>query len=72
MIPDVLGRDLEQARAALEAAGYQIEVTETRSPRAVTLAGPLRVVRQRAASDGLVRLAVTRERYLPASRPPGG
>lgn len=62
---DVLGRDLERARAALEAAGYQVEVTDTRTPRHVTLTGKRRVVRQQAA-DGLMRLVVTHERYVPA------
>ncbi len=67
---DVLGRDLEQARAALEAAGYQVEVIETRTPRAeqprgVTLTGARRVVRQRV-TDRVVRLVVTHERYVPA------
>ena len=72
MVPDVLGRDLDQARAALEAAGFQVEVVETRTPRPVTLAGPLRVVRQRSAGDGVVRLVVTHERYVPTPRPAGG
>ncbi|HET8680189.1 MAG TPA: PASTA domain-containing protein [bacterium] len=62
---DVLGRDLEQARAALEAAGYQVEVVETRTPRHVTLTGKHRVVRQQA-KDRLMRLVVTHERYVPA------
>jgi hypothetical protein len=73
-MPDVLGRDLERARAILDEAGYQVEVTETRTPRegqprGVTLVGPQRVIRQRLA-DRLVRLVVTHERYVPAqSRP---
>jgi len=73
-MPDVLGRDLERARAILDDAGYQVEVTETRTPRAgqprgVTLVGPQRVIRQRLA-DRLARLVVTHERYVPAeSRP---
>ncbi|MGQ0551053.1 MAG: hypothetical protein ACT4PY_15450 [Armatimonadota bacterium] len=62
---DVLGRNLEQARAALEAAGHQVEVVETRTPRHVTLTGNQRVVRQQVA-DRVVRLVVTRERYVPA------
>ncbi len=66
---DVLGRDLEDARTALEAAGYRVEVVETRTPRQVTLAGPLRVVRQGAAGEGLIRLTVTHERYIPPLRP---
>jgi hypothetical protein len=67
---DVLGRDLEDARRMLEAEGFQVEVTETRTPRPVALSGPLRVVRQRL--DGrTVRLVVTRERYAPAARVTG-
>lgn len=62
---DVLGRDLEWARAALEAAGYQVEVVETRTPRRVTLTGQQRVARQQVA-DRVVRLVVTHERYVPA------
>ena len=69
---DVLGRDLERARAVLETAGYQVEVIETRTPRSVTLAGPLRVVRQQPAGEGLIRLTVTHERYVPPLRPPRG
>ena len=69
---EVLGRPLEQARAALEAAGFQVEVVETRAPSRVTLTGALRVVRQQQVRDGLVRLVVTHERYVPAPRAPGG
>lgn len=69
---DVLGRDLEDARPALEAAGYRVEVVETRTPRQVTLTGPLRVVRQGAAGEGLIRLTVTHERYIPPLRPARG
>ncbi len=69
---DVLGRSLEQARAVLEAAGYRVEVGETRTPRQVSLAGSLRVVRQQITPDGVVRLTVTHERYIPAARTQGG
>ncbi len=65
---DCLGRDLEQARAALAAAGFQVEVEETRTPRRVTLEGPLRVVRQIQVGEQLVRLVVTHERYIPAPK----
>jgi hypothetical protein len=65
---DVLGRELETARSMLEAAGLQVEVEETRTPRRVTLEGSLRVVRQTLADGTTVRLVVTRERYVPASR----
>lgn len=70
---DVLGRELEAARAMLEAAGLQVEVEETRTPRRVTLEGALRVIRQSLADGaaneaGTVRLVVTHERYVPASR----
>jgi hypothetical protein len=63
---DVLGWDLEAARAVLEAAGRRVDVTETRTPRRVRLGGALRVVRQRETADGSVALVVTRERYEPA------
>ncbi len=69
---DVLGRELEGARRTLEAAGYRVEIVETRTPRQVTLSGPLRVVRQHAAGDGLIRLTVTPERYVPPLRPARG
>jgi len=67
---DVLGRDIEEARAMLEADGYQVEVVETRAPRAsqprgVTLTGARRVVRQQV-NGRVVRLVVTHERYVPA------
>lgn len=70
---DVLGRELETARSMLEAAGLQVQVEETRTPRRVTLEGSLRVIRQTltdgAANEaGTVRLVVTRERYVPGSR----
>ena len=65
---DVLGRELETARWMLEAAGLQVEVEETRTPRRVTLEGSLRVVRQTLTDGTTVRLVVTRERYVPASR----
>jgi hypothetical protein len=69
-VVDVLGYDLDHARRVLEAAGFELDVTETRSPRRVSLSGPFRVVRQRV--DGsTVRLVVTRERYEPAPRPTG-
>lgn len=65
---DVLGRELEAARALLTAAGFQIDVEETRSPRRVALEGPLRVIRQTssgaAGGAATVRLVVTRERYV--------
>jgi hypothetical protein len=63
---DVLGRTLEEARAMLAAEGLQVEVTETRTSRAVTLAGSLRVIRQGSPDRGTVRLVVTHERYRPA------
>ena len=72
---DVLGRDLETARSVLEAAGFDVQVEETRSPRRVALEGPLRVIRQTLADAALgtatgatVRLVVTRERYVPVPR----
>jgi beta-lactam-binding protein with PASTA domain len=65
---DVLGRELETARSMLEAAGLQVQVEETRTPRRVTLEGSLRVVRQTLTEGTTVRLVVTRERYVPVSR----
>ncbi len=69
---DLLGRSLDEARTVLAAAGYRVEVTETRTPRRVTLAGPLRVIRQQITPDGVVLLTVTHERYVPAARTQGG
>ena len=69
---DVLGRDLETARSVLEAAGFHVQVEETRSPRRVALEGPLRVIRQTlaegVASAATVHLVVTHERYVPIPR----
>ena len=65
---DVLGRELEMARSMLVATGLQVQVEETRTPRRVSLEGPLRVIRQTPADGATVRLVVTRERYAPASR----
>ncbi len=60
--PDVVGYPLEEARRILAAAGWVPgDITETRPPRR-TLTGPLRVVRQRAAADGRIALAVCGER----------
>ena len=67
---DVLGRELETARSMLAAAGLQVTVEETRTPRRVTLEGPLRVIRQTAAAGATVRLVVTHERYAPIPRDP--
>lgn len=62
---DVIGVELEEARARLGEAGFVVRsVTETRSPGLVELAGPLRVVRVRR-EGGHVDLVVTRERYVP-------
>jgi hypothetical protein len=66
---DVLGLDVDAAIAALGADGYRVEIVETRTPKAVTLTGARRVVRQRAAAAGLVQLVVTHERFGP--RPEG-
>jgi beta-lactam-binding protein with PASTA domain len=65
-VVDVLGQDLHEARRALEAAGFRVVVSETRTSRSVRLSGPLRVVRQRYEADGVVELVVTHERYEPA------
>jgi len=56
--PEVTGREVEEARRVLEAAGVTVvAVTETLPPRAARLTGALRVVRQRASEEG-VRLVV--------------
>lgn len=65
-----MGRGIDHARAALEADGFTVEVTETRGPRRVTPTGALRVVRQQQPVGRLVRLVVTHERFAPAPRPP--
>ncbi|MGQ0571440.1 MAG: PASTA domain-containing protein [Armatimonadota bacterium] len=69
---DVLGRDLDEARSTLQAAGYRVEVTETRTRRPVLISGPLRVIRQRDPGDGVIHLVVTHEHYEPAPRVSGG
>ncbi len=60
--PDVLALPLEEARAQLEAAGYEVEVSETRPPGGALPQGARRVVRQQHAG-GRVWLVVTSERY---------
>jgi hypothetical protein len=68
---DLLGRDLEEARRTLEAAGLALEVIETRAPLRVQLTGALRVVRQRLVGERTVQLVVTHERYEPGARATG-
>ncbi len=68
-LPDVLAYPLEEARRVLTAAGFTVEVTETRPPRAGPPAGTARVVRQE--QDGRqMRLVVTSERFAPPAPPP--
>lgn len=69
---DVIGLEISEARARLEASGVAIvSVSETRSPMPnVRLNGPLRVIRQRVTPTGGVELVVTPERYDPASLRP--
>ena len=69
---DVLGRDLEEARRVLGAAGADVTVIETRAPRRPAVTGPLRVIRQRETAMGQVELVVTHERYELAPRTRGG
>jgi hypothetical protein len=60
--PNVVAYTLENARAALAAAGWTVgEVIETVPPRRGLL-DPRRVVRQRTAADGSVELVVCGER----------
>lgn len=60
--PNVVAYTLENARAALAAAGWTVgEVIETRPPRRALL-DPRRVVRQRVIADGSVGLVVCGER----------
>jgi len=67
--PDVLAYVLDEARARLEAAGYLVDLEETRPPGPVTPAGLARVVRQRE-EGGRVVLLVTHERYTRSSSSP--
>ncbi|MDR7428041.1 MAG: hypothetical protein QN160_10310 [Armatimonadota bacterium] len=60
--PDVLALPLQEAQAQLAAAGYEVDITETRPPGRVVGQGPLRVIREQEAG-GRVRLVVTHERY---------
>ena len=69
---DVLGLDVDAAVSALRAAGHSVEIVETRTPKAVTLSGPRRVIRQRMATDGVVHLVVSHERFAPRSEGEGG
>jgi hypothetical protein len=60
--PHVVGYLLEDATAVLAEAGWaHVETVETRPPRR-TLAGPLRVLRQRTAGAGRIALVVSGER----------
>jgi hypothetical protein len=60
--PNVVAYTLENARAALAAAGWTVgEVIETRPPRRALL-DPRRVVRQRVIAHGSVGLVVCGER----------
>lgn len=68
-VPDVLALPLEEAQAQLAAAGYDVDVVETRPPGRVAGEGPLRVIRQQEAG-GRVRLVVTHERYERLAPPP--
>jgi len=67
--PDVLAYALDEARARLEAAGYVVEVEETRPPGAGSPAGPARVVRQRQEGSRVL-LVVTHERFARVSTAP--
>ncbi len=68
--PDVLALPLEEARALLEAAGYEVEVKETAPPGRPQPQGGRRVVRQQV--DGArVRLVVTHEWYERPAPPSG-
>lgn len=62
---DLVGLELEEARARAQASGCIVRtVTETRPSQSAELAGPLRVIRARV-HDGAFDLVVTRERYIP-------
>lgn len=66
-VDDLIGQEVEEARARLAAAGMPVGAeVETRPPRPVALEGPLRVVRARRGERELVELVVTRERFRPA------
>jgi hypothetical protein len=55
--PSLLARPLPEARRLLEAAGVPlVEVKHTAPPRGAP-SGPMRVVRQRSASDGVYLVA---------------
>ncbi|MDA8066503.1 MAG: PASTA domain-containing protein [Thermaerobacter sp.] len=63
-LPDLLGRDLRQARAILEKLGLRVEVLTSLAPRQVVPAPEeCRVVRQRYLGDKRVQLVVV---YPPA------
>lgn len=69
-VSDFIGLELEEARERLLRAGVQIgTISETRPPRPIGLAGPLRVVRARGDEAGPVDLVVCHERYVPPLTP---
>ena len=69
---DVLGLEVDAAVSALRAAGHDVEIVETRTPKAVALSGPRRVIRQRLAADEIVHLVVSHERFAPLPEGEGG
>ncbi len=69
-VRDLIGLELEEAQERLLRAGVEVgTVTETRPPRPIALAGPLRVIRARGEEQGPVDLVVSRERYVPPLSP---
>jgi hypothetical protein len=56
-IPSVLARPLSEARQMLESAGVTLLGVEQTAPPGGAPAGPLRVVRQRPAADGVCLVA---------------
>ncbi len=69
-VRDLIGLELEEAYARLLRAGVQVGTeTETRPPRPIALAGPLRVIRARGGEQGPIDLVVSHERYVPPLSP---
>ncbi len=69
-LSELIGLELEEARARLARAGLQVQmVTETQPPHPPKLVGAFRVVRARASLEGAVDLVVSREGYVPPLTP---
>ena len=65
--PDILGIELQNAAALLEAEGLDFIVTETRPPRREVTEGTLRVIRVRIQNTGSDQPESAEKLDVPAS-----